>query len=259
MPPAGRSSARTWARYAIVCCALFLCRHFCLQGDAAFKAAGHERKSLDVLRALCLTLPGFVAPLAACVDFFGHRFLCTVATDLSYNTLAYGSSTDGLIVKDSEQVRPLAQALAEQLNLAALCRGTAVGTTAMLRCHTRSSCACTGTSESYVTVASAGRLLPPDAPGGDKIDQAVKLLRPEFVRGYGFGEQVKPGYRMYTSVNPCVCDSCAQVILEFEFYNYDKRGTPAWCPSYVPSAYFFVLCVHRIRCVRDVLQQQGPR
>lgn len=59
--------------------------------------------------------------------------------------------------------------------------------------------------------------------GPDKIDQAVKMLRPELVQRYGFGEQVQDGYKFYTSTMPRVCDECHNIVLEYEFYTYEKR------------------------------------
>jgi hypothetical protein len=170
-------------------------------------------------------VPELVPPLAACVDYFGHRFLCVAAADVSFNTLAYGSGSDGLLVKDTPAGAAVAQQVAQRLNLKphAVPERLSGAARSVHLPYTVELHACTGAVGSYVTVTGAGRLMPPDAPGADRIDQVVKLLRPEFVAAYGAGEQLQDGFRMYTSLNPRVCDACNQVILDYEFYNYDKR------------------------------------
>eukprot|EP00698_Gefionella_okellyi_P020152 TRINITY_DN6297_c0_g1_i1.p1 TRINITY_DN6297_c0_g1~~TRINITY_DN6297_c0_g1_i1.p1 ORF type:complete len:1269 (+),score=363.22 TRINITY_DN6297_c0_g1_i1:61-3867(+) len=198
------------------------------EGDAAFKAGGNELKALDFLRG---KVSGLTVPLACVVDHYGNRFLCLAAVDIGFNTLLYGSNNDGLVIKDVEQAAPLAQGVAQVANLKAhkVVERLSQSEVMLFTAYT-TELHHTGGQDGFFTLINAGRLLPPDNPSSDRIDHVVKLLRPELVSKYGAGEQVQRGYVLYTWKAPRACDSCSQIILDYEYYTYDKRGYDV-CPK----------------------------
>ena len=177
-------------------------------------------KCLDAVRG---KISNLVVPLACVVDHYGNRFVCEAAVDVGFNTLMYGSCNDGLVIKDMEQPAPIASQIATLLNLKPHKVIERLSNSEVMLATPYTVEIHRSESGGYFTLLNAGRLLPPDAPSSDKIDHIVKLLRPELVAAYGYGEQVQDNYTMFTSTQPHSCDACGKVILEYEYYTYAKR------------------------------------
>ena len=189
------------------------------EGDAAFKIAGHELRAMSLLRG---KINGIVAPLAAIVDVYGLRYLAQAIPNISRDSLCYGSINDAITVVRSDDGDAAAKAIASYLNIrdhivteksSGSLVNLALPVTAELhRSHDR------------IVINSAGRIFPPEIPSSDGVDALTKVLRPEFIRNYGEGRQLRQGYTCFTSLQPHSCDECGNVISEYEYFSYEKRG-----------------------------------
>lgn len=209
------------------------------EGDVAFKVAGHEARCLGVIRN---RVPGLIAPLSALVDHFGIRFLCQAIPPIDFNTLAYGSSSDALIIQSSQDALPVAAQMARLFNAKPHEVVERLSNSAVplllpvsVELHRNAALAdptaepAKGDNQPRLFVTNVGRCLPPDISTTnlnemDGIDSLSRMLRPELVEDYGAGEQVLPGYVMFNQVDPHVCGMCKQVIQDYEYYYYEKRS-----------------------------------
>eukprot|EP00771_Trimastix_marina_P000058 gnl/Trimastix_PCT/1058.p1 GENE.gnl/Trimastix_PCT/1058~~gnl/Trimastix_PCT/1058.p1 ORF type:complete len:1404 (-),score=522.83 gnl/Trimastix_PCT/1058:348-4559(-) len=210
------------------------------EGDVAFKVAGHELKGLALARA---RIDGVCVPLAVIVDHFGIRFMCHAIAPVDTHSLAYGSNTGCLVVRDDPDAHEYASRVAERFNVKA--HGvtehlTGATKTLALPCTAelhRAPLVHTAQSDPQLTrffLLSLGRVLPPDLPGPqadapdapqgpDVIDSLTRLLRHELVSGYGEGARTQQGYHRYIMRNPIQCDHCGRLLEEYEYFSYEKR------------------------------------
>jgi len=226
------------------------------EGDAAFKVAGHELKGLQALASVAP--PAAVVPLCCVVDCYGVRFLAMSVVPISRGSVAYGSVTDGLVIHTQDELAvETFSCIADSLNLK---RHRAVerlsgqevllslpytiqafnvsGSSGSMRYNTDTSLSEISNdslqpSDRHFIVMSAGRLLPPDtgtnatasgAGASSSVEEVTCLLRKEFVSRWSHHNELEDGFVMYTSLEPRVCDVSGKVILDYEYYTYDKRG-----------------------------------
>ena len=76
--------------------------------------------ALDVRNGALLRnkVDNLVVPLSCVIDYFGQRFEAISVVPASFNSLAYGSETDGLIFKnDDKEAEQMAMQIGKLLNL----------------------------------------------------------------------------------------------------------------------------------------------
>jgi hypothetical protein len=231
------------------------------EGDVAFKCALLELRALQEVRRLA-GVQGVIAPLACCIDCYGHRFLCQARLPISMETMIYGSLNDGctLIQDYSPEQEAMLRSLAEQLNtrsplrvqlsstphqslsvpLPLTCQVFMVEGIYYLLCaecfapadnprlsHDNAA-AETNTEENEAAAEEKDVDTGADAEGEiipDISDLMARRLRFEISSHFGVGQQTEPGYQYYTSLQPRACDECGQVIVDFEYYRWNG-GSP---------------------------------
>ncbi|KAJ4459329.1 putative protein TIF31 [Paratrimastix pyriformis] len=202
------------------------------EGDVAFKVAAHEVRACALIAKA--KIPGLCVPLCCLVDAYGIRFLCHAIAPLDLNTLAYGSGNDALIIQQHPDAAPYAQQIGSLFNLAphpVLERLSAAPvslyTPVSLELHRNINYKDGDTMPRYF-VLNAGRCFAPDIPTAsdtelDGVDAISRVLRQEMTGLYAAGEQLMSGWVMYTSTEPHTCAQCGKMIIDYEYYTYEKK------------------------------------
>ncbi|GIQ88510.1 hypothetical protein KIPB_010771, partial [Kipferlia bialata] len=63
---------------------------------------------------------------------------------------------------------------------------------------------------------------PGEAATEKQLNRVIRRLRPELLKRFGAGGHTVPGYTMYTSLHPRVCDHCNCLILDYEYFTYNR-------------------------------------
>ncbi|KAG9397508.1 eukaryotic translation initiation factor 3 subunit eif-3 [Carpediemonas membranifera] len=210
-------------------------------GDVAFHLAGHEQRMIDQVRAL--HIPRLLVPPCLTIDYLGNRYLVTPTLPVSSRDLAYGSDSGTLLVTtDDEDALRVAHALKDALNLA---DHTVVQTLpgqfdsrytdrpGEIRADGSVAHICPISAETRLYKTKDGAFIPVNlaanlvadltaVPASGDVEEITlarlsSVLRPDHVARFTYEDQLQPGFELFKSLDPRVCDICGQVINEYEF------------------------------------------